>query len=212
MFFIFSTGDRKAMTATASDTAITDRDGALRARVLAVFEQHARTVGPRNVVISQLVSEVGISSKTLYRLFDNKAHIVAALIDSWADVWFAKREQGLNEGLQPKQRIELLITQWMDHIGRFSAEFWLQLERDFPEAHAVYQEHYQLFMAYSRRSLLDTVREDLNADLALSTLMVMIRHASEQTVSERCDMTRRSALRAVIDLWATGALKKEYLS
>ena len=200
------------MATTAADDAITERDATLRTRVLAVFEQHARAVGPRNVVISQLVREVGISSKTLYRLFDDKAHIVAALIDSWAHLWFAKREQGLNEGLQPKQRIELLITQWMDHIGRFSAEFWLQLERDFPEANVIYQEHYQLFMAYSRRSLLDTIREDLNADLALSTLMVMIRHASEQTVYERCDMTRRSALRTVIDLWATGALKEEYLS
>ncbi|KZX57038.1 hypothetical protein A3709_04510 [Halioglobus sp. HI00S01] len=212
MIFIFSTSNTDTTATMATDTAITARDDALRARVLSVFEQHARTVGPRNVVISQLVREVGISSRTLYRLFDSKAHIVTALIDSWADIWFSRRERGLKEGLQPKQRIELLITQWMDHIGRFSAEFWLQLERDFPEAHAVYVEHYQLFMAHSRRSLLDTIRQDLNADLALSTLMVMMRHASEQNVFERCDMTRRSALHTVIDLWATGALKKEYLS
>ena len=197
---------------TAANSAVSDRDAAIHARVLDVFEHQSRTVGPRNVVISQLVGEVGISTKTLYRLFENKSHIVQELINSWADHWFQKREQGISEGLPPKERIERLITQWADHLGRFSREFWRQLERDFPEAHSIYRKHYQVFMEHSRQSLLVASRDDLNAGLALSSLMALVDHAGTQGVYDRHNMTRRDALVEVIGLWATGALKQEYLS
>jgi len=198
-------------TVVTPPVAIRDKEVALRRRILEVFERQAHVVGPRGVVISELVAELGISSKTLYRHFDTKGHIVCELMVAWSEHWFTLQQRGLTDGLGPKQRIETIAVNWLDHLGRFSEQFWLQLERDFPEANQVYQQQYQSFLERSRRNLVDVVRADLNPDLALSTLMSMITHATDAQVCDQFNLTRKNALLQVIDLWTQGAFRQELL-
>jgi len=192
--------------------ALPDKDAALRQRILEAFERQARVVGPRGVIISELVGELGISSKTLYRHFDNKGHIVCELMTAWSDHWFALQQRGLSDGHGAKQRIETIAVNWVEHMGRFSEQFWGQLERDFPEAFLIYQQQYQTFLDRSRQNLAGVVREDLNSDLALSTLMNMINHAIDSQLCDQLNLTRKNALLQVIDLWAQGAFRQELLS
>ena len=96
-------------------------------------------------------------------------------------------------------------------MARFSEQFWQQLERDFPAAFRLYQQQYQSFLKDSRHNLVDAVRADLDPQLALSTLMRMIQHAANPQLCEQLNLTRRDALRQVIDLWAQGAFKKALL-
>ena len=199
------------ITALEEPLASGDNDGALRQRILESFERQDRIVGPRSVVISELVAELGISSKTLYQQFDSKAHIVSELMTAWADHWFALQKRGLSEGQGPRQRIEMVAVNWMEHMGRFSDQFWQQLERDFPDAFQLYQQQYQTFMKSSQKNLQEAVRKDLDPNLALSTLMRIIQHASDSQLCDQLNLTRKNALLQVIDLWAQGALKKEFL-
>jgi len=96
-------------------------------------------------------------------------------------------------------------------MGRFSEQFWLQLERNFPEAFELYQQQYQAFLERSRQNLLALIREDLNPDLALSTLMSMINHAIDSQLCDQLNLTRKNALLQVIDLWTQGAFRRELL-
>ncbi len=75
-------------------------------RILEVFERQARTVGPRGVVMVELVKELGISTRTLYRHFANKGEMVEALMESWAALWLERQNQGLEAGIDPRSRIE----------------------------------------------------------------------------------------------------------
>ena len=194
-------------------TALTrhGKDSALRQRILKAFEGQARVVGPRGVIISELVSELGISTKTLYRHFDNKEHIVYELMTSWSEHWLSLQQRGFSDGLSPKQRIETIAVNWVEHMGRFSEQFWQQLERDFPEAFEIHQQQYQAFLERSRQNLVALIREDLNPDLALSTLMSMINHAIDSQLCDQLNLTRKNALLQVIDLWTQGAFRRELL-
>lgn len=181
--------------------------GATIERILQCFERQARTIGPRGVVIAELVKELGISTRTLYRVFANKSEIVEALMKSWAAQWLDRQNEGLEAGLDPRRRIERAALNWLEHHSRFSEQFWLQLQRDFPAAHLIYEREYQLFLERSRVNLTPEIRFGLNPDLALSSLMAMIANAGD---SDRCDqlnITRRDALVEVVDLWARGALQ-----
>jgi len=187
------------------------KDSTLRQRILKTFEDQARVAGPRGVIISELVSELGISSKTLYRHFDNKEHIVYELMTVWSEHWLSLQQLGFSKGLTPKQRIETIAVNWVEHMGRFSEQFWLQLERDFPEAFEIHQQQYQGFLERSRQNLQALIREDLNPDLALSTLMSMINHAADSQLCDRLNLTRKNALLQLIDLWTKGAFRRELL-
>jgi len=200
------------MPNTVHQLAPLDKDSALKQRIIEVFERQSKAVGPRGVVITELVSELGISSKTLYRHFATKADIVNELMNSWAESWFDRQQQGFDEGHSAKQRIETMAIHWIEHTGQFSPQFWLQLERDFPAAYTIHQQQYQAFLERSRQNLSASIRDDLNADLALSGLMALITHASDSDLCNQLNMTRKDSLTQVIDLWAKGALRPELLN
>jgi len=130
---------------------------------------------------------------------------------TWSEHWLSLQQRGFSDGLGPKQRIETIAVNWVEHMGRFSEQFWVQLERDFPEAFEVHQQQYQSFLERSRQNLLALIREDLNPDLALSTLMNMINHAIDSQLCDQLNLTRKNALLQVIDLWAQGAFRRELL-
>jgi len=201
---------------SSPDTVVTaldprSKNSAVRQRILKAFEDQARVVGPRGVIISELVSDLGISTKTLYRHFDNKEHIVYELMTTWSEHWLSLQQRGFSDGLTPKQRIETIAVNWVEHMARFSEQFWLQLERDFPEAFEIHQLQYQAFLERSRQNLTALIREDLNPDLALSTLMSMINQATDGQLCDRLNLTRKNALLQLIDLWTQGAFRRELL-
>ena len=91
-----------AMKPRTAPAATADKEAIMRQRILATFEQQARTVGPRSVSISALVCALGVGSKTRYQHFANKAHIVAEQMAAWAQYWFTLQQRGLSAGLGPK--------------------------------------------------------------------------------------------------------------
>jgi AcrR family transcriptional regulator len=196
---------------TANGSITSKANSIIQQRILDAFERQARTVGPRGVVITELVAELGISTKTLYRHFSNKEAIVCQLMHSWTERWFKLQQKGLVEGLPPKQRIEVFAVNWLEHTRLFSSQFWQQLERDFPNAYAIYQQQHQLFLERARHNLTPDIRQDLHPDLALSSLMSLMNHAGDGQLCDSLNLTRKDALLQVINLWAQGALRSELL-
>jgi len=194
-----------------TQTRVDSKADAIKQRILAAFEAQACTVGPRSVVMAELVRELGISTKTLYRHFPSKADIVTALMQSWAHSWIERQHLRIQIGLDPRSRIEQAAMHWLDHTSAFSDQFWLQLERDFPDAYTIYRGEYAAFLQRSRQNLTAVIRPELNPDLALSNLMALIAQASARSLCEQLNMTRKDAMLEAIDLWARGALDIAYL-
>ena len=71
--------------------------------------------------------------------------------------------------------------------------FWQQIEKDFPEAHRIYQEGYASFLERARQNLTPFIRTDLEPTLALAGLMVLFTQASDGALCERLNITRRDA-------------------
>ena len=185
---------------------VSERLQKTRERILKGFQLLAHDTGPKGVVMAELVAVLGISTKTLYRCFPNKTQLVTALIHSWANEQRQQQQTRMQSTLTPRERIVEAALNWMEHFGQFSGVFWLQLERDFPEAHALYQQEYDDFIERARQNLTAFVKPSLNADLALSALMALLNHADNIQLCDQLNLTRKVATTQMINLWADGAL------
>ena len=181
--------------------------GADQLRILQCFETLVRDVGPRGVGMSVLAAELGISTRTLYRHFPAKTDLVAALIQLWSNSWYEAQQDRMSRKLAPQHRIEEAALAWQNHIGQFSPLFWRQLERNFPEAYTIYRKEHQAFLQRSRENLLQDIRPELNADMALHGLMTLMSQAGDAQLCEKLNTTRRDGLVQMIDIWCKGALK-----
>jgi len=178
-----------------------------KARILAEFERQASTSGPKGVSMAELARSLGISTKTLYRHFSNKVELVTALMESWEQTWSRRQQDNIKHARPPQERIRDSALRWMEHTSQFSPLFWLQIEKDFPEAHRLYQEGHTNFLERARQNLTPYIRDDLEPTLALAGLMALITQASDNTLCDHLNITRRDAVTQSVHLWASGALK-----
>ncbi len=185
-----------------------DNNSITMQRILDIFERQARTVGPKRVVMAELVRELGISTKTLYRLFPNKAEMVTAMMQRHAEKRSLRQQEGLDRGLGPRARIECMAIEWLEYTSQFSEQFWLQLERDFPKAHEIFTRQQRKFLKRSQENLTSAIRQGLNADIALTMLLEMIVKSTDAEYCERHNVTRREVLAQAIEIWSLGALRE----
>ena len=109
-----------------------------RERILAAFEERARKLGIRGVVMSELASELGISKKTLYQHFPSKEALVRAMIDVEMERMHERMHDRGDELEAMADSPKDLIKCWAEKIleeQRFARIFWEELETDYPNAH-----------------------------------------------------------------------------
>src|SRR4051794_18644489 len=89
--------------------------------------------------MADLARELGISTKTLYRVFPSKAQLVHRLMEAWARR-LSGDLAGDGDGHQRPFVDQLLrISEvWQTNRRRFSQKFWDEIERDFPDSYAVW--------------------------------------------------------------------------
>lgn len=179
------------------------------AHILSAFEEMSRTHGPRSVVMGELAKTLGMSTKTLYKSFPKKKQLVAALMEKWSAELLANQSQRISEGMVPQKRIEVAAVEWLEQTSQFSEVFWSQLERDFPDAYAIYEKERREFLNRARTNLANSICDDLNPDLALSNLLAIIGNSSNPHLCDRLNLTRKDAMIQAVELWAKGALKVE---
>ncbi len=180
-------------------------------RVLEKFEQAARAVGPRHVGMTRLASELGISTRTLYRHFPGKADLVTALIRHRVAGWQTMRDIQLKARMPALHRIHRLAASWIAYVTSFSPDFWRQLARDFPEAQAIIDQEYAAFMMQGGRNLVAIVREDRDPTIALHALKALIERAADVHYCRQMNQPPAAVLRQHLAIWAGGAVRPSEL-
>ena len=74
----------------------------MRTRILTGFESMARDAGPKGVIMTELVTQLGISTKTLYRCFPNKSQLVTELIRSWSIEQIEHQQRRIQSTMTPR--------------------------------------------------------------------------------------------------------------
>jgi AcrR family transcriptional regulator len=177
-----------------------------RARILDAFAERARRNGPRGVVMAELARELGISTRTLYQHFESKAEMVREVMERWAREVEAEQARRSRDGLDPRARMIEAADRWIEGQDRFSAEFWSQVQQDFPEASRVLLEQVRRSRAVARDYLAARVAPGLHPELALSLLRGAIGQALDPGRCDRLGLSRQQAVRQAIEVWCRGAM------
>lgn len=181
----------------------------LRRTILNAFSHRAREAGIRGVVMIELARDLGMSSRTLYRVFPSKADLVHAMVMDWMRRFEAVQSERIAEGEGAVGRVLVALGGWLDFTARFHPSFWSELARDYPEAHALYQSKVRGYLRAGRDLLEPQLRPGLQPDLVFGQLMRSIEHASNPARCEKLGITRLQAVVQVVGVWARGALRRD---
>lgn len=182
--------------------------GTLHTRILDAFAARARVASVRGVVMAEVARDLGISTKTLYRVFASKEDLVHALMERWAthlETSDRSRREEASRGTLT------LMREWAEEFARgterFSPAFWAELERDYPEAYRIYEEAVAQSRERNRRALAPLLRSGIPADYAHELFDAVTAAATDPEVCERVGLSRREAVVIAVELWAAGALR-----
>lgn len=146
---------------------------ALRRRIVDEFGARAGREGIRAVIMSELASELGVSTKTIYREFENKADIVTALLGEWSQRVLSRRaERATLE--DPVERLTEAIKHVAQATWNFSPEFWKELVEDYPEAWQHYAKTIDSVREEDSRDFVRLMRPEIPVDLGSHLLETMV--------------------------------------
>lgn len=180
------------------------------ARILRAFARRAAADGPRAVVMADLARDLGISTKTLYRIFPSKARLVHALMERWAARLEAqlRREEAQDEaGLFVDQLLRTSQV-WHDNRRRFGPAFWAELQTDYPDSYALVVDGRRRLRHRNDERLRPFLRADVPPSLALELFEAALARAMDPEVQERVGVSGRAAVGAAVRVWSSGALSE----
>lgn len=183
----------------------------IKDRILDAFEDKSAKAGFRSVTMSSLANELGVSTKTLYKAFSNKADLVYALVEKWTARWEANQVEGMALGLPIYERTVRTVDLLIEMNEKLGEEAWRQLRNDYPEAYSLAERATNSFFENTRRNLDPEMRTDINKDLAFSVLRKMLTHAQNSNDFDRSNLSVFQAITEVLIIWGRGAIKPEGL-
>ena len=178
-----------------------------RLQILHTFIRMVKAEGLRAVSMLNLATNLGISTKTLYRHFPAKSELVHAIVLVNAMRFNENRTRRLISGENPHQRILAASLEWLELRNELGEWFWHELQRDFSAVHSLYEQNLTSFLERAAALLRSEIRDGLNADYAMSILWKTINAVPTYEECEKLGLTRNEALIQSIDIWARGSLK-----
>jgi AcrR family transcriptional regulator len=114
-------------------------DEAIRSRIILAAEEQFNTKGYRNMTLSELAAELGMSKKTLYLYFEGKEHIAECVIELRMKAIAAKIAQSQDKKGDPldilkatfggiKQELSKLNPLFIADIQKFIPSLWDKIE------------------------------------------------------------------------------------
>jgi AcrR family transcriptional regulator len=181
----------------------------IRNRILLAFERRARTQGIRAIRMGSIATELGISTRRIYECFPGKADIIHALMERWAAEWEEGQRAEFSRDRDPVERLKDRTTLHLKLNRRFSAAFWIELERDYPAAYQMFAVVLDRIMQRIADWLDPKTRLDLPAGFASAMLLHFITLATRTHEPWPFSTSREDAIRAAVDIWAYGALRRD---
>jgi len=184
-----------------------DRDAMLAERIVREFSTRARAAGPSAVVMAELARDLGISTKTLYRIYPSKATLVHRLIERWTSRF--ERDLAADAEHPPRPSIDQLINTsevWQANRRRFGHRFWDEIERDYPDSYAVLVAARSRLRADLLHRLAPELKRGIAPDFAMELFDAMLAHSLEPDVRRRTGVDAATAIRTAVRIWSRGAL------
>ncbi len=178
-----------------------------RERILDAFEERARKVGIRGVVMSELARELGISKKTLYQHFASKEALVRAMIDDMSGRLHERANELEAMADSPGDLMRLWADEVLESEESYTPVFWQDLETEYPEAHAAMTRQLDEARERAKAQLTLHLRPDVTPEVALATYEAILSKATDPELCERLKMTRQESVMAALEIWARGALR-----
>lgn len=178
-----------------------------RLQILDTFQKLVKADGLRAVSMLRLARALAISTKTLYKHFSTKTELIQAIVELNDHRFTEKRLERIHAGENAHQRIVAASLDWFALRNELGERFWHELERDYSNVYALYEERLRLFLDGSVAFLKPEIREGLNPDYALTVLWKAINEVPSYEDCEKLGLTRQDALVQSIEIWARGSLK-----
>jgi AcrR family transcriptional regulator len=187
----------------------------LRQRIIEAGRDRFFAMGFSKVTMDELVGELGISKKTMYKYFPSKDELVDAITD-WQMIHVASRVKEIMDS--PVGFVERIHHLWLfigemfsrvsqqyrDDIRRFRPDLWKRIE-DFRREHLI--ENAAKFVDEGRS--LGIFRQDVNKDILVLTYVSAVQAVLNPEVLAQHSFSAQEAFEAILHVMFDGILTDE---
>jgi AcrR family transcriptional regulator len=187
----------------------------LRQRIIEAGRDRFFAMGFSKVTMDELVGELGISKKTMYKHFPSKDELVDAIVD-WQMIHVAHRvKEIMNSPVGFVERIHHLwlfigemfsriSQQYRDDVRRFRPDLWKRIE-DFRREHLI--ENAAKFVDEGRR--LGIFRQDVNKEILVLMYVSAVQAVLNPEVLAQHSFSAQEAFEAILHVMFDGTLTDE---
>jgi AcrR family transcriptional regulator len=184
------------------------RDQEVALQIVDAFSRRAQTVGIRSIAMSDLATQLRISTKTLYKHFANKGELVHELIVRW--------EKRIHKpisyyGTDLVEVLRYWVKVWIENDAQFSTAFWIDLKSDYPQLYKVYVDSLYHRMEAMKQRLTPYLKPEINHEFAWSSYFILMTASSQPKTFEKIGMTREQCIYEAFTFWMNGAVDMERL-
>jgi len=175
-------------------------------RILDAVEQRAAEGGVRSVVMSEIATDLQMSTKTLYKEFPTKDALVTSLLQRWVHRFTRAQDREVEAGVPATERIKARARILLEFSSRYSESFWADVRQDHPEAWREYTAAVEQARRRARRQIAAELRADVPKELATPMLFAMIERAVADEVRATTGLSLEESIDAAVELWAHGVM------
>jgi AcrR family transcriptional regulator len=172
--------------------------------VLDAVEVRFGSAGVRALVMADLARALGMSTKTLYRLFPSKEALVTAVVQRWSTRFLAAQASRLASSMTIHERIRTAAHALVAHRRRFSDDFWHELRDEHPESWELYSATMATARDRSAAHLASAERTGIEPALARAALTALVDLAQTPEVLAASGLRSDAAIDQVVALFVRG--------
>lgn len=172
--------------------------------VLDAVEVRFGSAGVRALVMADLARELGMSTKTLYRLFPSKEALVTAVVQRWSQRFLAAQASHLASTMTIHERIRTAAQALVAHRRRFSDDFWRELSEEHPDAWGLYTATMATARERSAARMASAERTGIEPALARAALTALVELAQTPEVLEASGLQPDAAIDQAVALFVRG--------
>lgn len=202
------------MTERQEEQGTEPSEDAVRARVVAAARREFFLHGLRGVTMSDIADALGMSKKTLYKVFPSKLDLArAVLLQKFGEIE-SELEQVMSAESDFVTSAQALIATLQRHVEELKPPFWRDIQRDAPELFHLAETRRQNLIARYIGELLKSgrksgiIRKDVSTDVMLSILIGAVQSVVTPASTAELRLTPKEALTAVVTVFFQGVIER----